>query len=206
MARLAVAAAIAHPLADALDHVARLVDFVVGRVQVDGFAIAGVGPQLLADAVRVVGDHRIGGIEDVGAGAVVLLQADGLRAREVLQEALHVLHFRAAPAVDGLVVVADHEHVAAVACQQAHEAVLDGVGVLEFVDQDLAETRAVMVEQRRVVAQHFMRAQQQLGEIDQAGAVAALLVQRIGAAQGVGPLVVAGLDVLRRDGLRPSAR
>ena len=74
------------------------------------------------------------------------------RARVVEQEALHVLDLGAAPAVDGLVVVADHEHAAAVAGEQAHEAVLDRVGVLEFVDQDFAEAMPVMREQRRVVA------------------------------------------------------
>src|SRR3546814_9433824 len=64
-----------------------------------------------SDLLGVVCDHRIGSVEDVGAGAVVLLQPDGLRAREVLEELLHVLDLGAAPAVDRLVVVADHKHV-----------------------------------------------------------------------------------------------
>ena len=98
---------------------------------------------------------------------------------EIAQEPLHVLDLGAAPAVDRLVVVADHEHVAVVAGEHAHEGVLDGVGVLEFVDQELAEAVAVVRQQRRVVAQQLVRAQQQLGEIDQAGAVAALLVGRV---------------------------
>ncbi len=53
----------------------------------------------------------------------------------VAQELLHVLDFRATPAIDALVVVADHEHVPGVAGQHAHEGVLDGVGVLELVHQ-----------------------------------------------------------------------
>src|SRR3546814_7095168 len=36
-----------------------------------------------------------------------------------------------------------------------------------------------MRKQRRVVAQQLVRAQQQLGEIDQAGPIAAFLVQRV---------------------------
>src|SRR5690606_23347284 len=127
---VAVAATVAHPLVDALDHEAGLVDLVVGGVQVHRLALPAVGPQALAQSVGVVGDDGVGGLEDVGAGAVVLLQADGLRAGEVLEELLHVLHLGAAPAVDGLVVVADHEHLPAVAGQYPDEGVLDGVGVL----------------------------------------------------------------------------
>ncbi len=48
-----------------------------------GSPSAAVGPQLLAQAPGVVGDQRVGGLEDVGGGAVVLLQADGLGAGEV---------------------------------------------------------------------------------------------------------------------------
>jgi hypothetical protein len=114
-----------------------------------------------------VRDHRVGGIEDVGAGTVVLFQLERDSTGVVAQEALHVLDLGAAPAVDRLVVVADHEHLPGLAGEQAHEAVLDGVGVLELVDQHLAEAMAVMRQQRRGVAQHFMRAQQQFGEIDQ---------------------------------------
>src|SRR5690606_7884206 len=83
---LAMAAAVAHPLAQALDHEAGLVDLVVGRVQVDRLATAAVGPQLLAQAVGIVRDDRVGGVEDVGAGAVVLLELDRLRPRKILQE------------------------------------------------------------------------------------------------------------------------
>ncbi|OLG95862.1 hypothetical protein BXO582_20310, partial [Xanthomonas oryzae pv. oryzae] len=62
---------------------------------------------------------------------------------------------------------------------RAHEGVLDGVGVLELVHQNLAEARAVMRQQRGRVAQQLVRAQQQFGEIQQPGAVAAFLVGRI---------------------------
>src|SRR3546814_18154253 len=65
-----------------------------------------------------------------------------------------------------------------VAGKQPHEAVLDAVGVLELVHQQLAEALPVVRQQRRRVAQHLVRAQQDLGEVDQPGTVAALLVQR----------------------------
>src|SRR5690606_22155149 len=103
---VAVAAAVAHPFADPADDVLGFVDLVVGGEQVDGIARAAVGPELLAQAPGVVGDHRVGGVEDRGGGAVVLLEADRPRTGIVLQEALDVLDLGAAPAVDRLVVVA----------------------------------------------------------------------------------------------------
>src|SRR5690606_23210460 len=48
-----------------------------------------------------------GGAEDVGGGAVVALQPDDGGARKILVEAQDVVHLRAAPAIDRLVVVAD---------------------------------------------------------------------------------------------------
>jgi hypothetical protein len=43
-----MAAAVTHPLADAFDDEAGLVDLVVCGVEVDRLALAGLGPQLLA--------------------------------------------------------------------------------------------------------------------------------------------------------------
>jgi hypothetical protein len=184
------------PALDPLDHEARLVDLVVGRVQVDRLAVLAFGPQALAEAIGVVGDHRVGGLQDVGGGTVVLFEADRARAGEVAQEVLHVLDPRPAPAVDRLVVVADHEDSAALAREQAHERVLDRVGVLELVHQQMPEALAVVREQAGMVAQQLVRAQQQLGEVDQAGAPADRVIGGVDAQHRVGE-GLAALDVLR---------
>jgi hypothetical protein len=91
----------------------------------------------------------------------------------------------------------------AVAGQEAHEAVLDGVGVLELVHQQVAKSLAVVRQQRWVVAQQFMRAQQQLGEVDQAGASVAPRPGRRHRRAAAGPARSSPrLDVL---GPRPSS-
>src|SRR3546814_4834177 len=69
-------------------------------VQVDRFAVAGRRPQLFAEAVGIVRDHRIGGGQNSAGGTVVLLQPQGAGTGIIAQEALHVFDFRAAPAVD----------------------------------------------------------------------------------------------------------
>src|SRR5690606_40359424 len=60
----------------------------------------------------------------------------------------------------------------------------------------ISEPMPVMRQQRRVVTQQLVRAQQQLGKVDQAGAVATLLVRGVAAAHDIGPLVIRiGLQV-----------
>src|SRR5207342_332658 len=85
------AAAVANMRANALDHEARFVDLVVSGIQVDDFAGAVGGPQVFSESFGVVRDYRVGGGEDIAAGAVVLFQPYGLRAGVIAQEALHVL-------------------------------------------------------------------------------------------------------------------
>ena len=97
---------------DLLADPARLLLAVPVADQPDLLALGDVGPERLAEAALVGGDDAGGGGEDVRGRAVVLLEADHLRAGEVLLEAQDVADLGAAPAVDRLVVVADAADVA----------------------------------------------------------------------------------------------
>ena len=72
--------------------------------------------------------------------AIVLLQANYLGAGKILLEAQDVADFGSAPAIDGLVLIANGAQVASLARQPIQQLVLDAVGVLVFVHQDVAET------------------------------------------------------------------
>ena len=111
--------------------------------------------------------------------AVVLLQLDHRALGEVALELEHVAGRGAAKGVDGLVVVADCEDGVVRACQQLEPAILQPVGVLEFVHQDVGEALLVVLLQHLVARQQLEAAQQQLGEIDHALAVAQALVLRV---------------------------
>ncbi len=78
----------------------------------------------------------------------------------------------ATPAIDGLVVVAHDERHAGLARKQAQPAVLNCVGVLELVHQQVLEAALVVGKQFGVVAPEFVGTQQQFGEVDQATAFA----------------------------------
>ena len=63
-------------------------------------AVALVGPQLLGLAAQVVGDHRVGGVEDGLGGSVVLLEHDHGGVRERLLELEDVPDVRTSEAVN----------------------------------------------------------------------------------------------------------
>jgi hypothetical protein len=83
-------------------------------------------------------EHAVGEGEDLGRGAVVGLDAVDDRALVPVGERHDVLEVGAAPRVDALRVVA-HGHDAVVRGEFVHYLGLDGVGVLVFVDEDVAE-------------------------------------------------------------------
>ena len=74
--------------------------------------------------------------------------------------------------------------------------VLQPVGVLELVDQHVAEAALVVLAQRVVVAQQLVGAQHQLGEVDHAFALALVFVGLVDLDQ-LARLLVADLDVAR---------
>ncbi len=63
--------------------------------------------------------------------------------------------------------------------KQLEPFVLERVGVLELVDEDVREAAPVVLAQRVVLRQQLVAAQQQLGEVDDALALARLLVERV---------------------------
>ena len=168
--------AVAHQFADFFDDKTRFVEIGPGLEGADRLAFAGVGPQVLAEAVAVVLDNGVGGGKDVAVRTVVLLQPDDVVAAIVALEFAHVAHFGATEAVDRLVVVADGKNLGPAAGQQLQPGILQAVGVLELVDQDMAETLLVVRAQRLVALQQLVAAQQQFGKVADALAVALRLV------------------------------
>ena len=118
--------------------------FVIGRVQFQFVARLAFRPQVLAQARRIVGNQGIGGTQYIGGRAIVLFQAMQGRRPEILLETLHIFHAGAAETVNGLIVVAHREQVVVLARQQAQPGILQGIGVLELVHQDMAKALLVM--------------------------------------------------------------
>ena len=135
-----------------------------------------------------LGEDPVHEAQDGGAGAEVLHEVQhgaarrGLRpARELAEEA----HLGAAEAVDRLLGVAHHhERPGAVAGEEARDLDLERVGVLELVDDQVAEAAAVPLAHARVVAQRVARHQEEVEEVEDAPLGLLPRVERGDAAQG----------------------
>ena len=145
--------------------VARFFFRVPHALHADFLARIALGPQRLAEAALVRRDQARGRAEDGGRGAVIALEADHLRAGKIALEAQDVLHLRAAPAIDRLVVVADHADIAGRAREQLEPQILHDVGVLILVHQHVFEAVAIVGEDFRLRAQDGQRVEQQIAEV-----------------------------------------
>jgi hypothetical protein len=185
-----------------------LVVLVVGDVADHLVPVALVRPQPLVAAVRVAGDDGVGGREDALGGAVVLLQQDRARVREVLLELDDVADARAAEGVDRLVGVADHAQLGRFRprhrrCHQLpDELVLGVVGVLVLVDEHVPEPAPVVLRDGGQPIQQRDRLHDQVVEVERVGRAQALLVDGV----DVGDLALvlvggAGRGVVRGDQL-----
>ena len=135
-----------------------LVALVVGVVADDRLAVALVGPQLLRLAAEVVGDDRVGGVEDRLRRPVVLLEHDHRGVRERLLELEDVPHVGAAEAVDRLVARRRRRRrCGAARPSSSDELVLDAVGVLVLVDEHVLEALLVVLEHVGVLAEQLAR-------------------------------------------------
>eukprot|EP01137_Pigoraptor_chileana_P033352 Opistho-2@24100 len=137
-----------------LDQPLRLGEIAGGFVDAHRLAGAGIGAQVLAQALAVAADQLVGRVEDVAEAAVVLLQLDDVLDAVLALEVDHIADPGASEGVDALVVVAHRQHRLATARGGEHlqPGVLQLVGVLELVDQNVLETALVVLADGGVVA------------------------------------------------------
>ena len=187
--------AVAHQLAHLIHHPLGLGKVAGGLEHPHRLARALRSAQVFAQAAAVVADQLIGAVEDVAAAAVVFLQLDLVAHAELANKVGHIAHARAAKRVNALVVVAHRQHAAgrleggsavhraaragAGAGQHLEPGVLQLVGVLKFVDQNVSKTPLVVLAYRVVVAQHLVAAQHQLTKIHHALALALLFIELV---------------------------
>ena len=184
---------VAHQLAHFIHHPLGLRKVAGGLKHPHWLTRALRGAQVFAQAAAVVADQLIGAVQNVAAAAVVFLQLDLVAHAELAYKVGHIAHARAAKGVNALVVVAHRQHAAgrleggsvvhraarAGAGQHLEPGVLQLVGVLKLVDQDVAKAPLVVLADRVVVAQHLVAAQHQLTKIDHALALALLFIELV---------------------------
>ena len=125
----------------------------------------------------------VGAVQNIAEAAVVLLELDLVLHRILAHKVSHIAHARATKSVNALVVVA-HGKNSTTALMQGPGQLLDPcvlqfVGVLKLVDQNVFEATTVMFTHRVVVAQQLIRAQHELTKVHHAFALALGFVQLI---------------------------
>src|SRR6185437_2194082 len=104
----------------------------------------------LALPSNVGADGCVGDFENIGRRAIILLQAHHARVGKLALEVQDISDVRAAPSIDRLIVVADHDDIGMLSTQQLDELILSAVGVLILVDENELEAFAKTAPERFV--------------------------------------------------------
>ena len=190
-------------LADDIRDMAGFVLLILGGIHLYLIALAVVRPQGLALALGVVLNDAVGCVEDIGGGAVVLLQSDGLGAGIELFKIEDIFNGSAAEAVDALVIVAHHANVALRPSEQADQTELRHAGILILVHQQVAVLVLVELPHVRVFSQQLHGLVDEIVKIERTGLLQLFLVSCVDAG-GLGALHVSGVvckGLLRADQL-----
>ena len=125
----------------------------------------------------------VGAVQNIAKAAVVLLQLDLVLHLVLAHKVRHIAHTGTAEGINTLVIVTHRKHCTAVllhgACELLDPCVLQFVGVLELVNQDVAKAATVVFTDRFVITQKFIGAQHQLPKINHALALALGFVEFI---------------------------
>ncbi len=107
----------------------------------------------------------IGKTENLFRTAVVLFELEHL-ALEIFRKVDHIVGFRAAPAVNTLVLVADDENISVLSRKDLYKQILHEVRILKLVHVNVAELAAVVFSRLGVVFQELVRLCEKIVEIE----------------------------------------
>ena len=179
-------------------HIIGLVALIKGGLDGDLLPRPVLCPQGLSLAPLVVADDGVGRVQNVLRGAVILLQPDGAGALVLLFKAENVADVRAAETVNALVVVAHHADIVPFVGQKAGQQVLQVVGVLILVDEDITEFVLVVRPHIRAVLQQPDGVQDDVVEVQRIGVPQLSVVKCIDFTDPDAPPIVDGLPLLNK--------
>ena len=125
-----------------MGYVSRFPALLLGFEYLRLFAVAVFRPKRLVLAVAVEMNNRIGELQNTFRRAVIAFQLKGFGPGKRLFEMKNIFDLRAAPAVNGLIVVAHDEEIAVHGGEELDDLKLHRVGVLKLVHENIAEPSA----------------------------------------------------------------
>ena len=130
-----------------------------------------------------VAQHRLRRADDLGGGAVVAVEAQDRRAREMAGEVAQVARVSAPEPVDRLVRVTHREQVGAVAEPAVQQPQLRGADILELVDEEVPEPPPLPGRELGVLLERVTAPPEQIVEVGQAPPALLPLVARVDGGQ-----------------------
>ncbi len=182
--------ALCHPFQNGPGNAVCLVLLVFRCVKPQLLPGPGGCPQGFPLALQVVFDDRVGGVQYVLGGAVVLLQPHHLSPGVVLLKIHDVLNGGPPELVDALVVVAHHAQVPVFFRQEVHKFILCVVGVLIFVHHNVLELILVIFQHLRRFFKEPHRVYQQIVKVHGVRVLQPPLVQGVAPGNLLEPIVL----------------
>ena len=124
------------------------------------------GIEILRNTFFVFGDQQVSRIEDGLRRAIIPIQDDGLGIGELLGKVKDDVLIGPAPGVNRLVRIANHVDIGLGGDEQLHQLILNIVGILELIDQDMVKTMRPLLSDVRVLTQNPNRLEQQVIEVE----------------------------------------
>ena len=121
-------------------------------------------------------NDRVGGVQNVLGGAVILLQPDHTGVRIALVKTQDIFDVRPPEAVNGLVVVAHHAEIPPPARQQGDQQVLQVACVLILVHQHIVKLVLIVLQDLRFLFEQRDGIKNQIVKIQRVGGVQLLFV------------------------------
>ena len=111
-------------------------------------------------------DQGVGRLEDADRRAVVLFELDHLEVRVVARQSAQIGDIGAAPAIDCLIVIADGGERGARAGQEPEQLVLADIGILVFIDQQIAQAVLPFIADGRLAFEERHGNRDQIVKVD----------------------------------------
>ena len=119
------------------------------------FACTIVGPKPFSLTAQIMGNHRIGRIQNGLCRTIVLLQANHTGATVLLFKIQNIFDGGATETIDTLIIVTHYTNIFIATCQNTGQQILGMVGILIFVHQHITEFPLIICPHIFVFLQQF---------------------------------------------------
>lgn len=94
--------------------------------------------------VGIARNNSIGRFKNIFSGTIILLQSHGGGIGIITIKIENILYLGTTPTVDGLVIITHSCDTNIFSSQHSQPRILNGIGILKFIHQNLAETLLIM--------------------------------------------------------------